>query len=263
MIEEFTKKLLLELCLDPRIEDGMFSVDKKDHIEILRDHLYDEGFCVEFVSEYINNLIEGKYPERQAYTKTGYLATFDTIQGKKEAMGAGTHFDKNPVHKRKDPTHKDKEKDEDEPKSPKKDVKVKEKDTEKEVPEKKKDSDDKEETKKKPTKKSDSKDKKKDGDEEDKDEGETSTLNFGKAKEKETPEEEKPRKEEWKETPDDTRRRAEALGWEKDTSGNWYCDTEFVGITSDDDYVVPIKDGDKNIPTEWPTHVCVKKDEEK
>jgi hypothetical protein len=41
-------------------------------------------------------MVEGKYPERQAFNKDGVLVTFPTPQHKAKAISRGTHFEENP-----------------------------------------------------------------------------------------------------------------------------------------------------------------------
>lgn len=95
------KKLIFEALdkssKDISIEDGVFDITKQEHIEILRGNLLEVGMSVETVTDYLNNVVEGKYPERQAYNKNGILVTFPTPEYKQKAIAKGTHFDKNPT----------------------------------------------------------------------------------------------------------------------------------------------------------------------
>lgn len=247
MISDFVENVLLDISMDYRVHDGIFDINKKDHIEILREYLLHKEFDEGFVSEYIDVLIEGKFPERQAYNENGRVVTFSSVEAKKDAVKDGTHFENDPTHKKHKESEK-KEKSNSELDSKKKEKKS-EKDSEKEDGEKK-------DKKSSSTKKSD----KKDDDEDDASEKKEPNITFQKEK-PEKSEEDTPRKDDWKINPEDTRKRAEALGWTEDAQGNWYCDTEFVAITSKDGYVIPIKDGDKNSPSEWPTHRCEKNKE--
>ena len=94
------KKLIFEALdkssTDISIEDGVFDITKQEHIEILRNNLLEVGMSVETVTDYLNNVVEGKYPARQAYNKNGILVTFPTPEYKQKAIAKGTHFDKNP-----------------------------------------------------------------------------------------------------------------------------------------------------------------------
>lgn len=95
------KKLIFEALdkssKDISIEDGVFDISKQEHIEILRGNLLEVGMSVETVTDYLNNVVEGKYPERQAYNKNGILVTFPTPEYKQKAIAKGTHFEKNPT----------------------------------------------------------------------------------------------------------------------------------------------------------------------
>ena len=94
------KKLIFEALdkssKDISIEDGVFDITKQEHIEILRGNLLEVGMSVETVTDYLNKVVEGKFPERQAYNKNGILVTFPTPEYKQKAIAKGTHFDKNP-----------------------------------------------------------------------------------------------------------------------------------------------------------------------
>ena len=94
------KKLIFEALdkssTDISIEDGVFDITKQEHIEILRSNLLEVGMSVETVTDYLNKVVEGKYPARQAYNKNGILVTFPTPDYKQKAIAKGTHFDKNP-----------------------------------------------------------------------------------------------------------------------------------------------------------------------
>lgn len=81
---------------DISIEDGVFDISKQEHIEVLRGNLLEVGMSIETVTDYLNNVLEGKYPERQAYNKNGILVTFPTPEYKQRAIAKGTHFEKNP-----------------------------------------------------------------------------------------------------------------------------------------------------------------------
>lgn len=95
------KKLIFEALdkssKDISIEDGVFDITKQEHIEILRGNLLEVGMSVETVTDYLNKVVEGKFPERQAYNKNGILVTFPTPEYKQKAIAKGTHFDKNPT----------------------------------------------------------------------------------------------------------------------------------------------------------------------
>lgn len=95
------KKLIFEALdkssRDISIEDGVFDITKQEHIEILRSNLLEVGMSAETVTDYLNNVVEGKFPERQAYNKNGILVTFPTPEYKQKAIAKGTHFEKNPT----------------------------------------------------------------------------------------------------------------------------------------------------------------------
>ena len=90
-------KILNEVSLDPKIKDGMFNIEENDHMEVLRDYLSKKGIDEESVRNFSNRVLEGKYPERQAFNADGILVTFPTPEYKADAIKAGTHFEKDPT----------------------------------------------------------------------------------------------------------------------------------------------------------------------
>lgn len=90
-------ELLSELCLDRRVVDGIFDIFNNDHMDILREKLSEMGVPRGEVVELANKVIEGKYPERQAYNAKGILVTFPNPEYKQRALKRGTHFEEDPT----------------------------------------------------------------------------------------------------------------------------------------------------------------------
>jgi len=90
-------KILNEVSLDNRVKDGVFNIEENDHMDALREYLSNRGVDEESIREFSNRVLEGKYPERQAYNAKGILVTFPTPEYKADAIKAGTHFEENPV----------------------------------------------------------------------------------------------------------------------------------------------------------------------
>jgi hypothetical protein len=90
-------RVFAEVCLDERITDGVFKMEEATHMDALRDYFLKKGVQREAAISVTNRMVEGKYPERQAYNKDGILVTFPTPQHKARAIARGTHFEKNPV----------------------------------------------------------------------------------------------------------------------------------------------------------------------
>ena len=90
-------KILSEVSLDHRVSNGMFNIEENDHMEALRDYLSKKGIDEESIRTFSNRVLEGKYPERQAYNANGILVTFPTPEYKKEAIKRGTHFEEDPT----------------------------------------------------------------------------------------------------------------------------------------------------------------------
>lgn len=90
-------RILAEVCLDERIQDGVFDLSNNAHMDVLRESLTDNyGVKLNDVRGIHNKMVEGKYPERQAYNKDGLLVTFPTPQHKAKAISRGTHFEQDP-----------------------------------------------------------------------------------------------------------------------------------------------------------------------
>lgn len=90
-------ELLSELCLDKRVQDGIFDIFNNDHMDILREKLAEMEIPSNEVVELANKVIEGKYPERQAFNAKGILVTFPNAEYKQRAIRRGTHFEEDPT----------------------------------------------------------------------------------------------------------------------------------------------------------------------
>jgi hypothetical protein len=89
-------RIFAEVCLDERVKDGIFKLDEDEHMSALRDLFVKKGLTRENATSLTNRMVEGKFPERQAFNKDGILVTFPTPQHKAKAIARGTHFEKNP-----------------------------------------------------------------------------------------------------------------------------------------------------------------------
>jgi hypothetical protein len=96
-------RIFNEVCLDERITDGIFKMDNATHMDALRDYFVKRGITKEAAVHVTNRMVEGKYPERQAYNRDGILVTFPTPQHKSKAIARGTHFEKNPIPQAQQP----------------------------------------------------------------------------------------------------------------------------------------------------------------
>lgn len=90
-------RVFAEVCLDERIKDGIFRLEEEEHMNALRDYFIKKGVAQEAAVHVTNRMVEGRFPERQAYNKDGILVTFPTPQHKAKAIQRGTHFEKNPA----------------------------------------------------------------------------------------------------------------------------------------------------------------------
>lgn len=88
-----------EVCLDERISDGIFRMDEEAHMEALRDYFIRKGITKEAAIHVTNRMVEGKYPDRQAWRKEdGILVTWPSPKHKAKAMAEnpGKYTDQEP-----------------------------------------------------------------------------------------------------------------------------------------------------------------------
>jgi len=97
MNKKLLDKIVNDVSLDERVSDGMFNIEEDSHMEALREYLSKKGLDEASVRSFSNRVLEGKYPERQAYNAKGILVTFPTPEYKAEAIKRGTHFEKDPT----------------------------------------------------------------------------------------------------------------------------------------------------------------------
>jgi hypothetical protein len=89
-------EILNKICLDERISEGVFFMEDNGHMDILQEFLIKTGLNEEDSVTIRNKMVEGRYPERQAYNSNGLLVTFPTPEYKQRAIQRGTHFEVNP-----------------------------------------------------------------------------------------------------------------------------------------------------------------------
>jgi len=101
-VSTFIQTILLEVAIDARVPTGIFDAGDNLHLEILAEKLVDHDVPREIVVEMVNKLalMDGKYPDRQAYNKNGWLVTFPTPEHKAEAIKRKTHYASDPTHGR-------------------------------------------------------------------------------------------------------------------------------------------------------------------
>ena len=97
MNKKLLEKIINDVSLDERVSNGMFSIEEDAHMEALREYLSKKGLDEEAVRSFSNRVLEGKYPERQAYNAKGILVTIPTPEYKADAIKRGTHFEEDPT----------------------------------------------------------------------------------------------------------------------------------------------------------------------
>ena len=97
-MSDILDQMLAEVCLDERVPDGIFDMSNNAHMDALRETMVDKfSVSLNDARGVHNKMVEGKYPERQAYNKDGLLVTFPTPQYKAKAISRGTHFEQDPT----------------------------------------------------------------------------------------------------------------------------------------------------------------------
>lgn len=95
-MSQIIDKILNDVCLSSRIPDGVFRLEEDEHMGVLRDYLVKKGIPNNDVVSLHNKILEGRFPQRQAFNKDGILCTFPTPKHKADAIKRGSHFEKNP-----------------------------------------------------------------------------------------------------------------------------------------------------------------------
>jgi len=90
--------IITEASLDPRIHDGVVDLRNSDHLQVVAEAIYDVCEDEQIVNKFVKKFMdEGKYPDRQAYNKDGWLVTFPSAEYKQKALKKGTHFSSDPT----------------------------------------------------------------------------------------------------------------------------------------------------------------------
>lgn len=101
-ISEILENLITECECDNRISTGIFDVYNTDHLVVLSEHMQKYGISESTIESAIESIAlgEGKYPERQAFNKEGWLVTFPSKEYRDAALKRGTHAISDPTHGR-------------------------------------------------------------------------------------------------------------------------------------------------------------------
>lgn len=99
-ISKIIENLITECECDSRIENGVFDLYNTDHLIVLSEHMIGLGISENDIEQFIHEtgVVEGKYPERQAYNKEGWLVTFPSKEYRDAAIKKRTHFGSDPTH---------------------------------------------------------------------------------------------------------------------------------------------------------------------
>ena len=99
-------RVFSEVCLDERVSDGIFKMEEEAHMDALRDYFVKKGITKEAAIHVTNRMVEGKYPDRQAYRKEdGILVTWPSPKHKAKAMqeNPGKYIEQDPMPKQHEP----------------------------------------------------------------------------------------------------------------------------------------------------------------
>ena len=96
----FLQSVLLEAAIDSRIPSGVLNIGDDEHRMVIAEKLLDRNIDPRVVSEVVNKMAlkDGKYPDRQAFNKEGWLVTFPTPEHRAAAIKKKTHFVSDPTH---------------------------------------------------------------------------------------------------------------------------------------------------------------------
>lgn len=93
------ENVIAEAALDSRIYDGIVDLGNSEHLVVIAEKMNDVGVDEQVINEFIEQFMEeGKYPDRQAYNRDGWLVTFPSKEYRDAAIKKGTHSVSDPTH---------------------------------------------------------------------------------------------------------------------------------------------------------------------
>jgi len=104
-MSQIIDNVFAEVCLDERVEDGIFKMENENHMNALRDYFVKKGIAQEAAIHVTNRMVEGKFPERQAYRREdGILVTWPSPKHMAKAFkeNPGKYIKNNPNPKPKE-----------------------------------------------------------------------------------------------------------------------------------------------------------------
>ena len=99
-IEKLIENVILDCESDDRISSGVFDIHNADHLAVFVERSVRFGLTEEIAENLLDTAMfaEGKYPDRQAYNKEGWLVTFPSKEYRDAAIKKGTHAVSDPTH---------------------------------------------------------------------------------------------------------------------------------------------------------------------
>lgn len=98
MKNKLIEEIILDVCLHENVKDGIVNFSIQEHVDALISVLKKRTSNIDLIKEITNKLNEGKYPDRQAYNREGFLVTFPNPEYKKKALSTGEYSNQDPTH---------------------------------------------------------------------------------------------------------------------------------------------------------------------
>lgn len=254
------KSVLLELSA--KIPDGIIDFKNPLQLKTLREIFEEKKYPESFIKNIINEILIKTMPERVAFNEEGYAVIFENEYEKLTAIENGDHTEESPDSNQEPEGHKDfpdlenpkpklklPEPPKEEPEAP--EVTEPEAPTEKAEPEavsepEVPDAGEVEQGETAPEKTSASPVP-----------SEKSDTEIPEPAPEEVPQKTdstptEPSLSDWKHSPEETRKKAESFGWKGDELGYWWDQGQLKAITTKTGYIMPILNGNKAHPQDWP-----------
>lgn len=98
MKNKLLEDIISDVCIHENVKDGIVDFSIQEHIDALISVLKTRTNDINLIREITNKINEGKYPDRQAYNREGFLVTFPNPEYKKKALSTGEYSNQDPTH---------------------------------------------------------------------------------------------------------------------------------------------------------------------
>jgi len=97
-MESLFDYILSEVSIDQRVTDGIFNMENNNHMDVLYEYFVNHGLSEIESLKITNGMVEGKFPDRQAFSiNSGRTTTFSSKEKRDAAIKSGTHTLKEPA----------------------------------------------------------------------------------------------------------------------------------------------------------------------